>query len=260
VIYAAFAGWLILIIFVGVGLYRLWTHLGRAVWINWILLPGTVVSEMAYIFGCLITGGEIRRAKLVPGAGNGSGGGEGEPTTEAEPKLKLIGPMVASMLAIAACAAGILVCDAYLGEPVIQHFAPGEPSLVAALPQELPGSWEGLWSQLNQHLRLVKRICETWVELDWLNWRVPLFVYLAGCLAIRLAPVGRPLRPTLLAVVVLAAGVALMGLIMNDRFAMIMRSLWPLLTYVWAWLLFLLFATLAILGLVRLIKALVGEK
>ena len=81
-IYAAFTLWLVLILFAGIGVYRLWTKLVKPAWVNWALLPGTVVSEMAYIFGCLITGGEIRRAKLMPDGGGRKGNTDGEPATQ----------------------------------------------------------------------------------------------------------------------------------------------------------------------------------
>ena len=75
-IYATFTVWLFLVLFVGAGVYRLWSGMVRPAWVNWALLPGTVVSEMAYIFGCLITGGAIRRATLldVPGVGRAGQG------------------------------------------------------------------------------------------------------------------------------------------------------------------------------------------
>jgi hypothetical protein len=89
---------------------------------------------------------------------------------------------------------------------------------------------------------------ESWVELPWNDWRVWLFIYLAGCLSIRLAPVGRDLRWALAAMGLVAAGIALAGLV-SDRFDDLIRDgeLWYFLTYVWTLLLALLVAT----GLIR---------
>jgi len=85
VIYAAFTLWFFLILFVAIGVHRLWAGLVGARPVGWALLPGTLVAEMAYILGCLITGGEIRRANLFPTRGGPRGGGEAaEPRTEAE--------------------------------------------------------------------------------------------------------------------------------------------------------------------------------
>ncbi len=72
-IYATFSVWLVLTLFAGMGVYRLWTRLVKPTYVHWALLPGTIVSEMAFIFGCLITGGEVKRAKLIEGPGGGKG-------------------------------------------------------------------------------------------------------------------------------------------------------------------------------------------
>lgn len=259
-IYAAFAVWLFLALFMGAGIFRLWTSLVPPRWVNIALLPGTVVSELAYIFGCLITGGEVRRAKLMDGGGGGggkgkskgdSGGGDGGPTSDASPGLKGLGLVLASLLAIAACGAGILLVHSLLGEPVMQEFD-------ARLPQDVPTGWAAFWSHLNTQVSLVRLTAETYGDLSWLDWRVPLFVYLALCLSIQLAPVRRPMRPTLAAVVLIAALIAVIG-VLSDRFRGLIGDVWPLLTYVWSSLLLVLAATLIIRGVVGLVNILRGK-
>ena len=242
-IYAAFSVYMLGILFAGMGVYRLWGGLIRPRWLNWALLPGTVVSEMAYIFGCLITGGEVRRARLMGSGESGRGrgksaeGAEAEPTTEAEPKLRVVGPLVAALMSILACVAGILLTHSLLGKPT---------------------STGGFWDLLSGQVELLRRMSATWGELDWLNWRVPLFVYLSGCLTIRLAPVRRSLRATLGAVVVLAGLIALVGAVFV-RFADLMNDLWPLVTYLWSAMLFLLCVSLLVRGAVGLVRCLIRE-
>ena len=259
-IYAAFSVYLLGVLFAGLGVYRLWADMIKPRRVGWALLPGTVVAEMAYIFGCLITGGEIRRAKLMSGGGGAaprrraSGGGEAEPTTEATPKFRFLGPMVASFMCIVACGAGILIASSLLGGPVIDEFAAGRPA--ASLSQALPGSTGQFWAQLEGHLHLLRRMSATWLELEWLNWRVPLFVYVSICLSIRLAPVRRSLRATLAAVVVLAGAIALLGLLWRRFDGLLRNDLWPLVTYVWSLLLFLLAVSLIVRGGVGLVRAL----
>ncbi len=262
-IYAAFSVWLVLIILMGAGVYRLWAGLIQGGWVNWALLPGTVVSEMAYIFGCLITGGEIRRARLMPHGRDSAGrktGGDGSPAAEATPRLKVLGPIIAALIAIVAVIGAIIAAHSLLGEPVIREFIlPDILSPMQAMPRELPQSWDGLWEQIGAQTQMLKHICETWRDVDWSNWRVPLFVYLSMCLAVRLAPVGRDMRATLAAVVVIAAMVALIGAIW-EKFSGLMDDIWPLLTYIYALLLFLLMATLVIYGCVGLFRVLSGKK
>ena len=283
-IYAAFSVYLLGILFAALGVYRLWAGMVRPRWVNWALLPGTVVAEMAYIFGCLITGGEIRRAKLMgSGAaparrGRSSGQGEevsksrssrfgassdAEPTTEAEPKLRSVGPIVAAFMTIVACGAGIVIAHALLGKPVIQEFlgvgwveTSGLPN---KLPKALPGSTGTFWAQVDHHIGLLRRMGRTWLELSWSNWRVPLFVYLATCLTIRLAPVRRSLRASLAAVVVIAGIIALIGGIWN-HFDGLMDDIWPLVTYIWSSLLFALTASLVVRGGVGLVRALLEKE
>jgi len=268
-IYAAFSVYLLGMFFLAMGTYRLWADMVGGKWVNWALLPGTVVAEMAYIFGCLITGGEVRRARLMgDGGSNGrrtrksSGEGEGEATTESAPKLPHVGPVVAAFVTILACGAGIVLAHALLGKPVITEFVAGTGGVgtMAELPKALPTSPGAFWDQADQQVNLLRRMAGTWVELDWLNWRVPLFVYLTTCLAIRLAPVRRSLRASLAAAVALAALIGLTGLVWR-QFSGLMDDVWPLLTYIWSSLLFLLAVSLVARGVVGLTRALVaGDK
>ncbi len=259
-IYAAFTIWLFGILFLGIGLCRVWTSMARPSWVHWALLPGTVVSEMAYIFGCLITGGEIRRAKLLGSTDARRKSDDGEPTTEATQKLKVIGPIVASLLAVVACGGAIIAVHSLLGEPVIREFITSGGLLSrASLPRELPGGWNAFWTQIAGQVRLLKRMGETCGDIEWLDWRVALFVYLSTCFAVRLAPIRRDLRATLAAVVVVAGVIALIGAI-STKFTDLLQKLWPLLTYIWTSLLFLLVLSLLIRGIVSLAGVLAGRK
>ncbi|GAH57198.1 unnamed protein product, partial [marine sediment metagenome] len=158
------------------------------------------------------------------------------------------------------CGAGIVIAHALLGEPVIAQFAAnGDTFFLAGGLKSLPGGTGEFWGQLKDQLELLHRMAATWLELDWLNWRVPLFVYLATCLTIRLAPVRRSLRATLAAVIVLAGIIALIGAAWA-RLGGLMERLWPLVMYVWASLLFLLGVSLAIRGGVGLVRALLEKQ
>ncbi|MFW5840053.1 MAG: hypothetical protein ACOCZE_05675 [Planctomycetota bacterium] len=264
-IYATFAFWLLLILFAGIGVYRLWASLVRPIWVNWALLPGTLVSELAYIFGCLITGGQIRHAHLLPRKNSGRGSaGEGEPVTQDEPRLKIIGPAVASLMAVLASLAALLCLHTFLESPAIRQFViesgQWNPFSTQGLPRQLPGSWAELWSLLHFQLDLLRGMVESWSELPWSDWRVWVFIYLAGCLAIRLAPVGRDLRWPLAAMVLIALLIALAGLVSEDFDDLIRDGdLWYFLTYVWTLLLFLLAATGLIRAAVGLVRILAGK-
>lgn len=254
-IYAAFTLWLFLLTFAGIGVYKLWLGLIGPRWVNWLLLPGTVVSEMAYIFGCLITGGEIRRARLIDFGNTG----DGHPQTEAAPKLKTIGPLTASLMTVIACGAAILIVDGLLGESVVATFATSAGGLTpTALPAELPTAWAKFWVQAAGQLTLVRLMCETLGKMGWRQWQGPMFVYLAMCLSIRLTPVRRNLRATLGAVAVICALVALIGLVWRG-FEDVLEQIWPLLTYIYATVLTVLAVTLVVRGAAALTNALRGK-
>ncbi len=251
-----------MILFTAAGVYRLWTQVLKPEWVNWALFPGTVVSEMAYIFGCLITGGEIKRARLLPMRNKSSGrrkSSDSECTTEAQPHLKIVGPIVSALLAFLACTGAIIIVHSLLGEPVIKQFTTADGILrLAALPKELPSSWDGFWEQVTSIIHLLRRMCDTLISLDWLKWQVPLFIYLTICLAIRLAPVGRAMRPTLIALAAAAVIIGLIGIV-SSSFKDVVEKVWPLLTYIWTCLLFLLVITLVIRGVYALAGVIIGK-
>jgi len=262
VIYAAFSVYLLGILFIGRGVYRLWADLLRPATVNWALLPGTVVSEMAYIFGCLITGGEVRRAKLIDAAGGGkSAAGDGsEPTTEATPRLRLVGPVVAAFASIIACGACLLLAHWAFGRPMTDVFADACDAIVGRgtlLPDRLPTSIAEFWTHVHVQVDLVRAMGRTCLSFRRLDWRAPVFTYLAICLSVRLAPIRRSFRATLGAIVATAGIIALLGL--WARFHQLMVDLWPLVSTVWSLLLALLVLTLTVRGVVALVRALVGK-
>ncbi|MCD6303334.1 MAG: hypothetical protein J7M21_00035, partial [Planctomycetes bacterium] len=209
----------------------------------------------AYIFGCLITGGEVRRARLMP---SGEGGRSAEPAAEAAPRWKVAGPIVAALLAIIACGAAIGLADRLLGEPVMGRFDFAQRLAYPSARAQAGGLWGLLWLRLDDQLRLLRGMCETLARLDWLDWRVPVFVYLSICLSVRLAPVQRQLRATLAAASILAVAIVVVGAA-SSRFDEILAFVKPILTYVWGLLLLLLVVSLLVRGAVALLGVLRGR-
>jgi hypothetical protein len=195
------------------------------------------------------------------GKGEGDDGGGPDPSTQSTDKHKVLGPLVAAFMSIVACGACILLAHSMLGQSVITDFHMGSaknPSPVA-LPLSLPGTGRAFWTQIDMQVELLRRMVDTLPDLKWGNWRIPAFMYLAICLAIRLAPGKRPLRATLGAVVVLAAIIGVLGLLWT-RFDTLMSDLWPLVTFAWTLVLFLLCVSLIVRGAVGLVRALAGKE
>lgn len=256
-IYLTLTLWLLMILLTGLGVYRLWANMLKPSVVAWVLIPGTLVCEMTYILGCLITGGEVRRARIIP---SGDGANQADPSTEDTPRIKVLGPIVASLLSLVAGIAGILLIRWLLGSPVLEEFMlAGGLWNMPAVPRELPGSWEGFWQLIASQVDLLRHTTEFWGELEWTEWRVPLFVYLSICLTVRLAPAGRDLRWTLLSAAVLAVLVAVAGLI-SSEFDNLVHDVWPLVTYLWGTLLFLLTLTAVIRGFIALGRVLAGKR
>jgi hypothetical protein len=266
VVYLAFGLYLLLMILAAAGIYKLLAGLIKPAATAWLLLPGTIVSEMGYIFGCLITGGEIRRAKLIdsggkPKAGEGGGSGgahKGGSGADVAQKSHAIGSLAGALMSIVACGACIVVAHQYLGQPVVQQYTmPAEKSLAPArLPVDLPNSANTFWGQVHNNIYLLQRMCTVVPELKW-DWRIGLFIYLVICLAIRMAPISRSLRASLAAAVVLSGGLALVGLAWPH--GPVPGQLWPLLSFLWACLLLVLVATLLLRGGIGLFRALSGQ-
>jgi hypothetical protein len=251
-----------LTIFLGMGVFALLAKLTKPVVVACLLLPGTIVSELAYIFGCLITGGEIRRSKIMPDSKASDGG---QPTTEAQSKLGFFGPLIASTFAIVACGAAIVTVNHYMGKSVVHQFAiqsdgmlPPKGSFNEKAPSTAAAAVNYFWKLVHSQVDLLKRSTDVLSELKWKDWKVPLFVYLSLCLGVRLSVATRPVRPTLAAVVLIAGGIAITGALWK-KFSDLMNDVWPLLSYVWGLLLLALVATLLLSGLAALFKALAGK-
>jgi hypothetical protein len=167
----------------------------------------------------------------------------------------MFGSTVAALAATMACVGGIVVAWQLLGEPVIREFIVGWELPIAAVPTRLPLGEDAFWEMLRQQADLLRRMTHLWGEVDWLDWRTVLFVYLTVCFSLRLAPPKRDLRPALLAVLVIAGLIAAVEALRGNE----MSGLWQLLTYLWTLLLWLLAVSLAITGVAVLIRVLAGK-
>ena len=116
-IYVAMGMWLFLILLTGMGVYRMWTkHLGGAV-ADWILLPATVMSEIAYSAGRLITGRPAYGGIISPrnpsndACRTAISGKGGFPVA-----------MLSSFLVLVVCGAALGLLSGWMGEGAIRAF------------------------------------------------------------------------------------------------------------------------------------------
>ena len=266
-LYVTLAIWLFGLLLMGHGVYRLLGGIGRPVWVHWVLLPGSLVSAMGYIFGSLITGGEIRRATLMGGTPATKGQAaapQGAVTSEPAPKLKVVGPIVASLIAIVVCLLGIVGAKALIGRGALETYCTDVIREGKLLPKTLdqapPKTWAAVWTQLDDQLHLVRRQGETILKQKWTDWKVWVFFYLSLCLLVRLQPSGGKLRATLLAPPVLVGLAALAATIHKPFAAYLTGDLWLLLSFCWSLLMLSLAGALVLRGAVLLGAVVVGQK
>ncbi len=245
-----------LILLTGVGLYRLWAkHLGGAV-TDWVLLPATVMSELAYSAGRLITGRPAYGGIISP-----QNVSTDACRTAISGKGGFLVAMLSSFLVLAVCATALGLLGKWMGGGVIQTFITARGVLEAvSLPKALPADWNAFWDTVTYQVELLRRFCEGWTRIDWANWPTLVFVYLSICFTIRLGPVRHDWRATLVVAAVLVALLAAAGKIFEPLQDVVYGDLWCLLTYAWGLLLFLLVVTLVVMGIVHLVRVVIPRR
>ncbi len=247
--YLTLACWLVLILVAGLGLYRYWTRrIGGAV-VDWLMLPATLVGEIAYSAGRLMTGRPAFGGLISP-----------QDVKEDACRFAITGKngfpiaMLCSCLTFILCSLALASAIKWLGQPVVKSLilSQGLPALTT-LPKELPTSWDALWNFFVYQFHLLQRFCKMLTRQDFLQWRTGVFVYLSAVFAVRLGPVRHNWRATIVVGILLIALLAALTVIPAvGNFAD--STLWYVLTYVWGMLLFLLALTLILVALAAAIR------
>ena len=247
-----FAFWLFAIVLAARGTLKLWTGMVPPRIVAWVLLPGSLASELSYYLACLLAGAEFRPGKLLDGNGD-------KPTSGVAAKsgTPYLTPLLIGLLPLVVCLALILLLSYGFDHPVFRSLYFADIDATRTPPYLGEGT---IWTLLIEQVRILRGMCEglagTLSDWPWRNWRGWLFEYLMICLVLRMAPSRRPLRPTLIGVAVMAALIAAV-VAAGSPGAKWMTDIWPLLSYTWATALLLLCVTLAIRGIVSLVKILV---
>jgi hypothetical protein len=245
-IYAAMTLWLLMVIFMAWGIHRLWTGIIPPRVVNSALLPGTFVAQVGRVLGLLATGGTVDSTALVKDDGSG------EPQAPADPRTRIpvLGPIIVAMLPLVACGAAIYVVASWLGRETV--LALGQNPVAERLPVSLAAVFQLMRDGLAQAENLGRVV----IQSDFGSWQTWLFVYLAICFTVRMAPLEGNLRGAIGATVLLGLLAALVGsLVPAGREAVV--SGWPILSFSVTALLLLLLISLAMRGLVGLVKLLI---
>lgn len=244
-LYAALAFWLFIIVCTAWGVHSLLTRLVKPRIVNFALLPGTLVATLGYVFGLLITGNEVRRASLIGDSDTG------EPTSDPPDKHKIpvLGSIVVGLLPIVACAGGLYAAKSLWGAALFERAAG------VRVTQTVPTTLDGVWDLLRQSITAMEGLLDAILGSDLANWETLLFVYLALCLTVRMAPLERNRRGAIVAIVLAAGVIWLIGLITSQA-AGVVEAAWPIVSFAVALLLLMLLITLLVTGLVGLVRVL----
>ncbi len=244
--YAQLTFWLVVIVFTALGVHRLWSSLVQPKVVNSILLPGTLVAQLGYVLGLLITGGTVNNTTLI----KDDDSGEPETGEDAQPRVPLVGTIIIALLPMVGCAVAIYWVSRYFGTSILSAM---ESSSLARL--SLPTSLGLFFSMLRQSVSLIEDLVSVVRSQDLTNWRTLLFLYLAICLTVRMAPLTGNIRGALGAILLTGILAFLAGQILSATSGP-MGSAWPLITFSVAVLLLLLIISLVVKGMVCLVKTL----
>jgi hypothetical protein len=248
--YAAMTFWLSVIVFSALGVHRLWSSLVQPKIVNSLLLPGTLVAQLGYILGTLVTGGTVNNTTLV----KDNESCEPETGEDTQSKVPVVGSIILALLPMAGCAVAIYWTARYFGTPFVDAMRQVQFNHTL-LPISLPAFFDMIRGTLNlvEHLVAVVRAS------DLQNWHTLLFLYLVICLTVRMAPLTGNLRGSLGAIALFGA-IAFVFAQITKSDAGVFSTAWPLVIFCVAVLLFLLMFSLLLTGVVGLVKTVLDHK
>ena len=241
-LYAAMTFWLIVIFFSAWGIHALWSRLLEPRVVNSVLLPGTLVAQLGHVLGLLITGNEVKNTSLMGDDDSGN------PRSEApeQARIPVIEPVLIALLPLVACGVSLWFAARTWGGPLL-----GNLQERVQLSTSLPTSLGGCWDMLRNAVTLAEAMLLAIVNSNWLQWQTALFLYLAICLTVRMAPLNGNRRGAIGAILLAGLLVAIGSSVIGTPEKLVANS-WPILTFAVAMLLLMLIATLIVVGLIRL--------
>jgi len=244
-LYAALTFWLFVIIFAAWGVHSLLSRLVKPRIVNSLLLPGTLVAQLGHVLGLLVTGNEVRATRLM---GDDE---KGEPQAEQPEshRLPVIGSILVGMLPLVACAGCLYVARSLWGASVFRH----EPFVQVS--QALPTTLDGFWTLLRQCIDAMEGMVAAIQASDLPNWPTLLFLYLAVCLTVRMAPFAGHRRGAMGAIALAGLAAWIAGFA-TEQTSVLVQNSWPILSFAVAMLLFLLLVSLLLSGVVGLFRIL----
>ena len=249
-LYAALTFWLFVIIFSAWGVHTLLSRLVKPRVINSLLLPGTLMAQLGHVLGLLITGNQVQNTQLM---GDDEQGAPTSDTVENH-KIPIFGSILVGMLPLVACAGGLYLATKLWGASVFSQATGAE------VAQTLPLNIGGAWELLRQCINAMEQMVDAIVSSDLANWPTLLFLYLAICLTVRMAPFEGHQRGAIGAIALAGIVIWIMGFLTPQGVESVVQSSWPILSFAVAMLLFLLLLALALSGVVGLFRVMLKSQ
>lgn len=249
-LYAALTFWLFVIVFSAWGVHSLWSALVKPRVVNGVLLPGTLVAQLGHVLGLLVTGNAVRNAELM------SDDDKGSPKADAPERhrIPVFGSIIVGLLPLVACAVCLYGATRLWGGSVMRGLSGGAEVLVSP---RLPSSLPGVWDLMRDCVTLMQNLLSAVVNSDLPNGWTMLFLYLAVCLTVRMAPLEGNRRGAIGAIALAGMVIAVAATLVPAAEEFVISS-WPVLSLAVAMLLFLLLTSLIVTGIVGLMKVLAG--
>lgn len=251
-LFAALTFWLMVIIFTAWGVHRLWSSMIKPRVVNGLLLPGTLVAQLGHVLGLLITGNQVRNTALM---GDDESGEPQSDTPETE-KIPIVGSILVGLLPLVACAACLYASVRLWGGSVMRGLSgSGGLDLPATLPLSLPAVWE----LLRTCVSLSEAVLNAVLQSNLMEWQSALFLYLAVCLTVRMAPFEGNRRGSFAAIALTGVTVGIIASI-TPTATQLIEGAWPILSFAVGMLLLLLLCSLLVYGVVGLVRVLVRNE
>ena len=252
-LYAALTFWLVVIIFSAWGVHQMWSTLVKPRVVNSVLLPGTLVAELGHVLGLLLSGNSVQNTTLM---GDDE---KGEPHSETpdHERLPILGPILVGLLPLIACAACLYLAAHLWGGGVLADVA---GTTATQVPQALPVTLAGVWELLRGSISLIEAMLNAILHSDLPNWPTVLFLYLAVCLTVRMAPFKGNQRGAIGAIFLAAIVISIIASVAPGARAFVEQSSWPILSFAVGMLLFLLLVSLLVRGVVGFVRILVKNR
>lgn len=234
-VYASTCLWLVIVVLLADGVYRIWASILRAKVVDGVLLPGTIIQQIGQVVGLLVTG-----ATAGPPP---QGKDPNSPPPAPQPQIPVVGPMIVALVPMIGLAICIYAVASQMGVGIL-----------AKLPKELvdrraPGTLSAVWDQLRELITLAEATLNALRQTEGKGWAVFLFVYLLHSLSVRLAPLPGKVFNHIGAIAIFGAVAALMGSIVPSLPQSIERT-WPVLTLTVGWLMLALLVSLCVKAIV----------